>query len=256
MLDFIVSMARDAGKIIAEKFGRSIEITYKGDINIVTDVDVAAEKLIIDRIMRNHPDHSILTEESGCPTKLGREESDWCWIIDPLDGTTNFAHGYPVFAVSIGLENKGKVIAGAVYDPLRDEMFAAERGKGTTLNGKTVKVSEVNKLNNAMVCTGFPYNVREKSNFERHFVNFIMNSQAVRRDGSAARDLAYVACGRFDGFWEEGLHPWDVAAGLVLVEEAGGKITQFDGSPIDIYSPPVVASNNLLHHEMIRVLAI
>ena len=181
-------------------------------------------------------------------------QTDWRWIVDPLDGTTNYAHGYPCFCVSIGLERAGSIELGVIYDPVRDEVFAAERGQGATLNDRTIRVSEVDDLNAAMLCTGFPYNVRERPDFARDFVNFTMNAQAVRRDGSAALDLAYLACGRFDGFWEDGLNAWDIAAGVILIEEAGGRITDFHGAPMNIYTPKVLASNGLIHDKMMRVL--
>jgi myo-inositol-1(or 4)-monophosphatase len=182
--------------------------------------------------------------------------SEFKWIVDPLDGTTNYAHGYPCFCVSIALERAGQIIIGVIYDPLRDEMFAAERGEGATLNGRLIRVSEVESLSRAMVCTGFPYDVRDRGDFARHFASFIMNAQAIRRDGSAALDLAYVACGRFDGFFEEGLRPWDVAAGVLLIEEAGGRVSHFNGQPFDHYTPPILASNGLIHEEMMRVLSL
>ena len=256
MLNFAIQTARDAGRIIAERVGRSIQITNKGDINLVTETDLAAERLIIERINSYYPRHAILAEESGALNTNHEGQSEWKWIIDPLDGTTNYAHGYPCFCVSIALERTGKLQVGVIYDPLRDEMFAAERGEGATLNGRRIRVSQIDDLNRAMLCTGFPYDVRERNDFARHFANFIMHAQAVRRDGSAALDLAYVACGRFDGFWEEGLLPWDVAAGILLIEEAGGRVSRYDGSPFDIYTPPILVSNGLLHDAMVRVLAL
>ncbi|HET9786802.1 MAG TPA: inositol monophosphatase family protein, partial [Pyrinomonadaceae bacterium] len=181
-------------------------------------------------------------------------DSDWKWIVDPLDGTTNYSHGYPCFCVSIAIERAGQIEIGVVYDPMRDEVFAAERGQGATLNGRQMRVSEVEDLNRAMLCTGFPYNVRERPDFARDFTNFTMSAQAVRRDGSAAIDLAYVACGRFDGFWEDGLNPWDIAAGILLIQEAGGRVTDFRDAPLDIYTPKVLASNGLVHRAMMSVL--
>lgn len=255
MLSFAIQTARDAGRILVERLGRA-PITHKGDINLVTEADLAAEKLIIERIRTYYPRHAILAEESG-PSEGATAEADrseWKWVVDPLDGTTNYAHGYPCFCVSIGVEHAGRMEIGVVYDPLRNEMFAASRGEGATLNDRRIRVSEVEELNRAMLCTGFPYDVRERPEFARHFTNFTMKAQAVRRDGSAALDLAYVACGRFDGFWEDGLHPWDVAAGVLLIEEAGGQVTDFNAAPLDIYTPKVVASNGLLHEAIIEVL--
>ena len=253
MLDFAIQTARDAGRLLAERFGRKIEISNKSEIDLVTESDLASERLIIDRIKTYYPRHSILAEESGA-SNPNEDQSAWRWIIDPLDGTTNYAHGYPCFCVSIALENQGRLEIGVVYDPIRDEMFSAERGQGASLNGRHIAVSQTRSLGSALLCTGFPYDVRERNEFARHFANFIMHAQGVRRDGAAALDLAYVAAGRFDGFWEEGLKPWDVAAGALLIEEAGGRISKYRGEPLDIYSPPVVASNGLIHKEMMQVL--
>ncbi|HEX8163519.1 MAG TPA: inositol monophosphatase family protein [Pyrinomonadaceae bacterium] len=253
MLDFAIQTARDAGRVLAEKFGRALRVSNKGDIDLVTEADLAAERLIVERIRSYHPRHAILAEESGESARTD-QPSEFKWIIDPLDGTTNYAHGYPCFCVSVALEQAGEIVVGVVYDPTREELFAAERGGGATLNGRRVRVSDVEEINGAMVCTGFPYDVRDRGDFARHFRNFIMTAQAVRRDGSAALDLAYVACGRFDGFWEEGLRPWDVAAGRLLVEEAGGRVSRYDGSEFRIYEPPILASNGLLHDAMMRVL--
>lgn len=257
LLNFAIQTARDAGRLLAERFGRSLRVTNKSELDLVTESDLASERLIIDRIKTYHPRHAILAEESGASGPADHDGQDeWRWIIDPLDGTTNYAHGYPCFCVSVGLEHKGRMEVGVVYDPMRDEMFTAERGQGASLNGRSIHVSPVETLDRALLCTGFPYDVRERSEFARHFANFIMNAQAVRRDGAAALDLAYVAAGRFDGFWEEGLKPWDVAAGSLLVEEAGGRVSKYDGSPLSIYTPPLLASNGLLHEQMMRVLAV
>ncbi|HEY0547764.1 MAG TPA: inositol monophosphatase family protein [Pyrinomonadaceae bacterium] len=253
MLNFAIQTARDAGQILLERFGRAIQVTNKGDIDLVTEADVAAERLIVERIRSYYPRHAILAEESG-EILHASGQSEWKWIVDPLDGTTNYAHGYPCFCVSIALERAGRLELGVIYDPTRDELFAAERGEGATLNGRSIRVTETEDLNRALLCTGFPYNVRERGDFARHFYNFIMHAQGVRRDGSAALDLAYVACGRFDGFWEEGLNPWDVAAGVLLIAEAGGRVSAYDGSPFDIYTPPILSSNGLVHEQMMRVL--
>jgi myo-inositol-1(or 4)-monophosphatase len=254
LLNFAIQTAREAGKILADKFGRALRVTNKGDIDLVTEADIAAERLIVERIRSHHPRHAILTEESGDVVSLGDAGSEYKWVIDPLDGTTNYAHGYPVFCVSVALEHEGRVVLGVVYDPTRDELFAAERGQGATLNGRSLRVSETDELNGALLCTGFPYDVRDRGDFARHFRNFIMRAQSVRRDGAAALDLAYVAAGRFDAFYEEGLRPWDVAAGVLLVEEAGGRVTHYDGSPFNIYTPPIAASNGLIHEAMLEVL--
>lgn len=257
LLNFAIQTARDAGSLLAERFGRALRVTNKSELDLVTESDLASEKLIIDRIKTYHPRHAILAEESGAsPPATPEAQSEWRWIIDPLDGTTNYAHGYPCFCVSIGLEHKGRMELGVIYDPMRGELFTAERGEGASLNGRRIHVSAINSLSAALLCTGFPYDVRERSEFARHFANFIMNAQGVRRDGAAALDLAYVACGRFDGFWEEGLKPWDVAAGSLMVEEAGGRVSKYDGGPLSIYAPPILASNGLVHEQMMRVLSI
>ena len=250
MLNFAIQTAREAGRILIERQGRSLQVSNKGDIDLVTEADLAAEKLIIERINSYYPRHAILAEESGASTK----PAEWKWIIDPLDGTTNYAHGYPCFCVSIAAECAGRIEIGVVYNPVSDELFAAERGQGATLNDRTIRVSEIEELNRAMLVTGFPYDVRERPDFARHFKSFTMHAQAVRRDGSAALDLAFVACGRFDGFWEDGLNPWDIAAGVLLIEEAGGQVTNYSGGSLDIYTPKVLASNGLVHDAMMEIL--
>jgi myo-inositol-1(or 4)-monophosphatase len=253
LLNFAKQIALDAGNVLLQHLG-SAQVSIKGDIDLVTEADIAAEKLIIDKIQSYYPKHGILAEESGEAASVGEGGSSWKWIIDPLDGTSNYAHGYPCFCVSIGLENNGELQLGVVYDPTRKELFAAERGEGATLNDRRIHVSEVEELNKAMLVTGFPYNVRERPDFAREFAMFTMNAQAVRRDGSAAIDLAYVACGRFDGFWEDGLNPWDMAAGVLLIQEAGGQVTNYKNEPLSIYTKQVVASNGLIHETMLNLL--
>jgi myo-inositol-1(or 4)-monophosphatase len=253
MLNFAIETAREAGQILLEKFGRKINVSKKGDINLVTEADLASEKLIIEKIKSYHPKHSILAEESGEAVIIGGDKR-WKWIIDPLDGTTNYAHGYPCFCVTLALEHDGEIVIGATFDPTRNEMFAAEKGKGATLNNKPIRVSEAEKLGDALIVTGFPYDFKPRWDFARHLTEFLLRSRGVRRDGSAAIDMAYVACGRFDGFWEEGLNPWDVAAGLLLIEEAGGRVSYYDDSRFSIYAPPICASNGLIHGEMLEVL--
>ncbi|MBK9155751.1 MAG: inositol monophosphatase [Chloracidobacterium sp.] len=253
MLNFAIQTAREAGNLLLEKFGRISSVTKKGDINLVTEADLASEALIIERIKSFYPKHSILAEESGEAVVKGGDAS-WKWIIDPLDGTTNYAHGYPCFCVTIALEHAGEIVVGVTYDPTRDEMFAAEEGEGASLNHKPISVSSESRLSESLIVTGFPYNFRDIPNFERSLKEFLLTSRGVRRDGSAAIDMAYVACGRFDGFWEEGLNPWDVAAGKLLIEEAGGRISYYDGSPFSIYKPPICASNGLIHDQMLAVL--
>ena len=252
MLNFAIETVQQAGHILMEKFGR-ITVTKKGDINLVTQADLASENHIIERIRSYYPKHAILAEESGEAVIKGGDPS-WKWIIDPLDGTTNYAHGYPCFCVTIALEHDGEIVLGVTFDPTRDELFAAERGRGATLNGKPIRVSPTEKLGDSLIVTGFPYDFKQKPNFARHLTDFLFHSRGVRRDGSAAIDMAYVACGRFDGFWEEGLKPWDVAAGALIIEEAGGRVSKYRGEPLDIYSPPIVASNGLIHDQMREVL--
>lgn len=253
MLNFAIETARDAGQILLEKFGRKINVSKKGDINLVTEADLASEELIIERIKSYYPKHSILAEEAGNAVVIGGDNT-WKWIIDPLDGTTNFAHGYPCFCVTLALEHDDEIVLGVTFDPTRDELFAAERGRGASLNGKAIRVSETEELSESLIVTGFPYDFKRREDFARHLTRFLVESRGVRRDGSAAIDMAYVACGRFDGFWEEGLNPWDMAAGLLLIEEAGGQVTGYYGAKFNIYQPPIVASNGFIHKQMLDVL--
>lgn len=252
MLELAIQAAREAGAIIQDFAARRFDIIHKGRINLVTEADLASEKHIKELIAAHHPTHKILAEESGISH---HEDADYCWIIDPLDGTTNFAHGFPCYSVSIGLEHKGEMIAGVIYDPSREELFAAERGAGATLNGEKIRVSEIADLEKALLVTGFPYDVRERMSFYMPaWQAFLAQAQGVRRLGSAAIDLAYVACGRLDGFWEWGLNPWDCAAGWLLIEEAGGKLTKTNGSAFEMTKPDMLATNSLLHEQMIAVL--
>lgn len=255
MLNFAIETAREAGQLLLEKFGRKINVSKKGDINLVTEADLASEKLIIERIRSYYPKHSILAEESGDSVVLIDGNNQWKWIIDPLDGTTNFAHGYPCFCVTLALEYDGEIVIGVTFDPTRNELFAAEKGKGASLNNKPIRVSETENLSDALIVTGFPYDFKQRVDFAGHLTEFLLRSRGVRRDGSAAIDMAYVACGRFDGFWEEGLNPWDVAAGFLLIEEAGGQVTYYNGAKFSIYTPPICASNGLIHGEMLQVLS-
>jgi myo-inositol-1(or 4)-monophosphatase len=252
MLNFAVETAREAGQILLEKFGRKINISKKGNTNLVTEADLASEKYIIEKIKSYYPKHSILAEESGASDQ--KNGNVWKWIIDPLDGTTNFAHGYPCWCVTIAVEHDGELVLGVTFDPTRDELFAAEKGQGATLNGRKIQVSDTEKLGEALLVTGFPYDATERENFARHFTEFTHKARGIRRDGSAAIDMAYVACGRFDGFWEEGLNAWDVAAGVLLIEEAGGRVSYYDDSTFSIYAPPICADNGLIHAEMLDVL--
>ncbi|HEY7912853.1 MAG TPA: inositol monophosphatase family protein [Blastocatellia bacterium] len=252
MLDFAVRVAKDAGRLLRDRLGTNIQVGHKGAINIVTDLDLASEQLIREAIATYYPRHEVLAEEGG----LAESRSDYRWIVDPLDGTTNYAHGYPVFCVSIALEHKGEVILGVVYDPMRDELFTAERGAGAALNNRPIRVSSTGDLIQSLLSTGFPYDIRTSTwtNLD-HWSNFAMNAQALRRDGAAALDLCYVACGRFDGFWELNLSPWDTAAGALVVEESGGRVSDFEGKAFSNYGPQILASNGLIHQRMIEVLA-
>lgn len=249
-LDFSIELARSAGGILKHYMDRDKQVALKGRGNLVTIADKESESLIIRRIHERYPNHAILAEESG-PSGTGEDK----WIIDPLDGTTNFAHQYPFFCVSIAFEQKGKVRCGAVYDPCRDELFSGARGMGSYLNGQRIHVSDTSKLADALLSTGFPYGVREKINLAmKQFQGFIVESRAVRRGGSAALDLCYTALGRCDGFWELDLHPWDTAAGLVILEEAGGRVTDFSGNAYSVYMTEILASNGGIHGQMAQVL--
>lgn len=248
-----VRAARAAGEIQMKGFGKAHRIQFKGDINLVTEVDKACEEKIQKMISREFPDHDFLMEESGAWNR----SSEYKWIVDPLDGTTNYAHGYPCFCVSIGLEHKGRVVLGVVYEPNLDQLFVGVQGGGATLNGKKIRVSRIGVLQRALLATGFAYNIQKSQrtrNNMSHFENFLRTSQAVRRDGAAAVDICYVACGRFDGFWEMDLRPWDIAAASLILEEAGGTSTLFDGSALNIYTNQIVCSNGMIHPAMMDVL--
>ena len=242
-LPFIEDVAREAGALLMRHFKARVQIEYKGDVDLVTVADRESEQLIVARIRARFPGHDILGEE-GTRTDTGAE---FKWYIDPLDGTTNFAHGFPVFCVSIALERKGERVAGVLYDPTRDELFAAEKGSGAALNGARIHVSKIAKLNEALVATGFPSHKRHKNPNIHFYHQITLRTHGVRRAGSAALDLACVASGRVDGFWEFNLNPWDTAAGVLLVEEAGGTVSDFAGGPFHISSREVCASNTVLH---------
>lgn len=243
--------ALSAGKLLKEGIGAEFDIEYKGEVDIVTDLDKAAEAEIVSIINSCHPEHGILTEES----EETKSESGYRWIIDPLDGTTNFAHGFPVFCVSIALEKDGVVELGVVYDPTRDELFTATLSAGAYLNGESIRVSGVSELDTALLATGFPYDIRtSKENNLGHFADFAVRAQAIRRAGSAALDLCYVASGRFDGFWELKLKPWDIAAGMLIVTEAGGQVTDFAGAATSVDCKRLLASNGLIHADMSAIL--
>jgi myo-inositol-1(or 4)-monophosphatase len=244
----VQAIAREAGALLLHYFHQRVKIEYKGDVDLVTVADRTSEKLIVERVRSTWPQHDIVGEE-GTRQETGAE---YRWYIDPLDGTTNFAHGYPVFCVSMGLEHRGEMIAGVLYDPTRDELFAAEKGKGAFLNGEPIHVSTTKLLAESLLGTGFPSFKRHKNPNIHFYHQITLHSHGVRRAGSAALDLANVACGRYDGFWEFNLNPWDTSAGTLLVTEAGGVVTRFDGSPFRLDSKETLASNGLLHAEMMR----
>ena len=245
-----IEAALRSGIFIKRSLGKIGKISYKGRDNIVTDIDKKAEDLIIANVLSAFPDHSILSEES----KPTAGTSHYKWIIDPLDGTTNFAHGFPFFSVSIALERAGQMVLGVVYDPMREELFHAEDGKGAYLNRKRIFVSKTKKLSQGFLATGFSYGRTRRDENVKHFKNYLMRSMAIRRAGSAALDLSYVACGRFDGFWEMYLQPWDSAAGAILVREARGTVTKFNGEQYTPYDQDILATNGLVHHQMIKIL--
>lgn len=277
------SIAREAGALLMHYFHQHLKIEYKGDADLVTAADRAAEALIRDRIRARWPTHDVLGEEQG----LSDQGSDYRWYVDPLDGTTNFAHGYPVFCVSIGLEHRGSEsktlqsqssespnwaspslesqvqkegpsgqmtgrIAAVVYDPTRDELFTAEQGRGARLNGESIHVSKIATMKESLLATGFPSHKRHKNPNIYFYHQITLHTHGVRRAGSAALDLCNVASGRYDGFWEFNLNPWDTAAGVLIVQEAGGKVTRFDGSPFELNSHETVASNGLLHEALLE----
>ena len=245
------STAREAGALLMRYFAERVTIEYKGDVDLVTEADRNSEKLIAERLRGRFPDYDIVGEE-GTRSETGAE---YRWYVDPLDGTTNFAHGYPVFCVSIALVRGEQLEAGVLYDPTRDEMFAAERGQGATLNGKPIHVSTTKTLAESILGTGFPSHKRHKNPNIHFYHQLTLRSHGVRRAGSAALDLANVACGRYDGFWEFNLNPWDTAAGVLIVQEAGGRVTRFDNAPFRLDSREVLASNGLIHEELLENFA-
>jgi len=243
--------ARESGNIITEMLGKAISITKKGEKDLVTEADTRSEKIIIDIIGHHFPKDSILTEESG----EYRHLPERVWIVDPIDGTTNFAHCFPFFAVSIALQVEGEVILGIVYNPYMGELFQARRGGGALLNKDVIHVSKTAGLEDSLLATGFPYNIRQKhEDVLERFRKMVIVAQGIRRPGSAAIDLCYVAAGRLDGFWEEELKPWDTAAGMIIVNEAGGTLTTYDGRAYSPYEKTVVASNSFIHDLMLETL--
>lgn len=249
-LGFAVSLARCVGDRIM-KSRRRVRVSYKGEVDLVTQYDTQAQDLIVSAILKQYPGYGVLSEEDVDTNGGGGAR----WIVDPLDGTTNFAHGLPIWAISIALEIDKKIVLGVVHDPSRNETFGAIRGRGARLNDGVIRVSTTRKLDHSLLVTGFPYDIRRsEDNNLRQFAAFAVRSRAVRRLGSAALDLCYTACGRFDGYWEMKLSPWDQAAGSLIVREAGGRITDFAGKEFDIYGDQVLATNGLIHGSMMRVL--
>jgi myo-inositol-1(or 4)-monophosphatase len=247
------AIAREAGALLMHHFKQHLKIEYKGDADLVTAADRASEVLIRERIRQKWPDHDVLGEEQG----LNDQGSKYRWYVDPLDGTTNFAHGFPVFSVSIAVEHSppgepARRVAGVVYDPTRDELFSAELGKGARLNGEAIQVSQIAALKECLVATGFPSHKRHKNPNIYFYHQITLHTHGVRRAGSAALDLCNVASGRFDGFWEFNLNPWDTAAGVLIVEEAGGKVSRFDGAPFELNSRETLASNGLVHEALLN----
>jgi myo-inositol-1(or 4)-monophosphatase len=249
-LDLAKQAALEAGALLRENFRTEFRISKKGPIDFVTEMDLKAERLILERIRSAHPDHRIVAEESGSNSN----DSPFNWLIDPLDGTTNYAHGLPAFCVSIALEHAGKLETGVIYDPTAEELFWASRGCGAFLNDRPIRVSDEEALGESLLGTGFSYDPAGMRVNLGLFHEFMTRAAGVRRAGSAARDLAYVACGRFDAVWEFQLHPWDVAAGMLLVEEAGGRVTDFDGGPCTPRDQRILLSNGLIHNAMLEVL--
>jgi len=252
--DAAIEIAQEAGNILLEELSRPLEIAYKGDeVDLVTQADKRSERLIVERLTKYFPEHSIAAEE-GTGHESG-PASEFRWHVDPLDGTTNFAHGYPCFCVSIALAQRDTPLVAVVFNPFYKELFAAARGEGATLNSKKISVSKVATVSTSLLCTGFPVHNRKASPNLQYYGDFTQRSHGVRRDGSAALDLACVAAGRFDGFWEFGLQKWDTAAGVLLVEEAGGKVSDFAGNPYQLGGPVILATNGLIHEEM-RAMAV
>jgi myo-inositol-1(or 4)-monophosphatase len=248
-LETAAAIAREAGALLRQYFERKVSFELKGEFDLVTEADRASERLVVDRLRSYFPAHGILAEESG----LHESPSEYRWYVDPLDGTTNFAHGYPAFNVTLALERAGELLCGVVYDPVRDEMFSTELGAGAYLNNRRIHVSKAHAVEVALLVTGFPSRKRHESVNIHFFHQAAMSSHGVRRSGSAALDLAHVSCGRLDGFWEFGLNPWDMAAGLLLVREAGGVCSDMRGGPADLRGEDVVADNGLIHAELLEL---
>ncbi len=251
ILEKVIKIVVATGDRINYSSGSKKYISYKGAVNLVTQFDKIAQKMIVNYLKKEFPNYGILSEENiNYDTNKSIK-----WLIDPLDGTTNFAHNLPIWAVSVGLEVEGEIVLGVVYDPTRKELYSAIREKGARLNGRKISVSKTKRLEQGLLVTGFPYDIREsRENNLNYFARFCLRAQAVRRLGSAALDLCYTACGRFDGYWEIKLSPWDQAAGSLILKEAGGKITDFKNRPFNIYGKEVLGTNGYIHEAMLAVL--
>jgi myo-inositol-1(or 4)-monophosphatase len=252
MINDLIQISHEAGNIIRDGFGKNFGVEYKtNESNLVTDIDKASEKHIKEFINKKYPSHGILAEESGASNK----NAEYLWVVDPIDGTTNFAHGLPIFSVSIGVQKNGETIAGVVYDVMQNITYSAEKGSGAFANSNKISVSKNDNIKHSVLVTGFPYNISENpENALEKFNSLTVASRAIRRLGSAAIDFCYVAKGVFDGFWEVYLHPWDICAGKLIVEEAGGVVTGFTGEEIDIYTHRILATNNRIHGKMMEFL--
>ena len=251
-LNVAESGAREAGRVMMKALGRKHHIMKKGEIDLVTEADLEAEQVILEAVHRAYPSDNILSEERG----KDKQGSSRTWLVDPLDGTTNFAHGFPFFAASVALELEGRVVLGVVHNPFLNETFTASEGQGAFLDGTPMRTSRTASLNESLLATGFPYDVHERhKEVLRLFEAMLVRAQGVRRPGAATLDLCYVASGRFDGFWEEGLKPWDTAAGAVIVQEAGGRVSRFSGKPYSPYESTILAANPAIYEDMRRILS-
>src|SRR5271157_823979 len=250
-LEFAIQLAFESGRIQKRYFQKTLSIMHKGEINLVTNVDFECESRILELLGNEYPDDEVISEEKANTYESGKNR----WIVDPLDGTTNYAHGYPFFCTSIAYEVDGEIIVGVVYNPITEELFFARKGEGSFLNGEKLEVSTIKEMKQALLVTGFPYDViTNPNNNLNHWAAFIMRAQALRRDGSAGLNLSYVAAGRFDGFWEMRLSPWDMAAGVLIVREAGGTVTSLSGETFSLFSGGILASNGLIHKRMLDVI--
>jgi myo-inositol-1(or 4)-monophosphatase len=246
-----VKAALEGGKVLKYYYDRQVKVELKGKIDPVTIADKTSQKVVFKTILKSFPKHTVIGEED----KEQKQCAEYCWIVDPLDGTVNFIHKVPLFCVSVAMLHKGEVISGAIYAPIINELFVAQKGAGAFLNGKKISVSKAGKLVSSLAVTGFPYDVHSKSDrVLNNFKNVLKNAQGVRRLGSAAIDLSWVACGRFDAFWEEGLKPWDVAAGSLIVKEAGGAITDFSGSDNYVWGNELIASNGRIQKDLLKII--